>query len=394
MHRRFALAAVVALVFVGATWPPVHPLVTRNDQATGPAPLGCDEALAPRATPRVNVAEIPEIVPVSMTAPPSRSLREELDAAHRALVRNDRPQFDQHLRAARAVLATYPAGAERSRAEEVIWALNDAGVLWDVQFESPFFDETSDAYARASRYAGYADAMRRSVFTDDRERRFYPAAESRDFVSRVAAERLQRLGVRASTPPSRVARAETRRTETVSPSPAPQRTRPSTSTRRAEPSASAPRAESPASTRRSRSSSPSPRRTASVSSSKPGKPAAVAASAPSSSPDRSERPASSAPAASASAAPAASSSLSRAGDDVPASPVTEVPPPSAADLEPESVPTITPLPESSDVTTTTAAPASPEPSAAVPTERRSVIVPSLLILIGLGVLIVLFRASK
>ena len=187
MKRRIALAALIALTFVGASWE-LNPLVTRTAQPTGPIPVGCDESLAPASTPRVDVAQIPErvmILPVAMppAAPPSRSLREELDAAHRALVRNDRPAFDEHRAAASSIVASYPPGGERSRAEEVLWALNDAAVLWDAQFDAPFFDETSDAYTRASRYPGYADAVRRGALTDEIDRRFYPAAESRYFVA-------------------------------------------------------------------------------------------------------------------------------------------------------------------------------------------------------------------
>lgn len=353
MKRRIALAGLTAFLFVGASWD-LNPLVTRLAQPAGPVPTGCDEALAPAATPRVNVAEIPEretIVPVSMppVAPPSRSLREELESAHRALVRNDRPAFDEHLRAARSVVATYPAGGERSRAEEVLWALNDAAVLWDAQFASPFFDETSDAYTRASRYAGYADAMRRSVFTDRSQRRFYPAAESRDFVARVAAERLQRLGVRgAAAPPPRVTR---RSEERVVPAP--------------------PRV---AARRHSSSSSSTTR--------KPRKPAALAKAPPSSSPDPSDTPPPPAPAEPAPTAPPASAPSQTASADAPASPVAE-------DV---------PVPVSTDSATTTSAPVSPEPAptstAVVPAERRSVIIPALLILVGLGVLVVLFKASK
>src|SRR5687768_11069688 len=96
------LAMSVTLVFTGAAWP-LNPLVTRIDRPTGEAPANCNESLAPPPAPRVDVAQIPEreIVPVSIPAPPSRSLRSELEAAQTALVRNDRPAFDTHLGNAR-----------------------------------------------------------------------------------------------------------------------------------------------------------------------------------------------------------------------------------------------------------------------------------------------------
>jgi hypothetical protein len=377
MKSRIALAAVMALTFVGASWP-LNPLVTRTAQPTGPVPAGCEESLAPAPTPRVIVAEIPErevLVPVSMPAPPpSRSLREELDAAQRALEGNDRPAFDEHLRAARGIVASYPAGGERSRAEEVLWALNDAAVLWDAQFQSPFFDETSDAYTRANRYAGFAEAVRRGVLTDDQNRRFYPASESREFVARVAAERLQRLGVRgkSSMPPTRVARAQTPR-------------------RRVAATASTAAAAAP--------SSPSPRRTThrkSPRTHQANKPAALAKSAPSSSPDPSAAAPSPAPAVPAPTAPPASAPPSPATDSAsaPASPVADdvSSTPIATD---SATTTAAPVTTSSSPETTSSSPEpAPAPSSPAPAERRSVIVPALLILIGLGVLIVLFRASK
>ena len=371
--HRLGLAAGAALTLIGAAWP-LNPLVTRNASASGPLPAGCEESLAPPAAPRVNVAEIPqrEIVLMSLAAPPSRTLRGTLDAAQRALVRNDKPAFDEHLRAARSIVATYPMGGERSRAEEVLWALDDAAALWNAQFESPFFDETSSAFARASRYAGYTDAMRRSVLTDDRERRFYPASESRDFVARVAAERLQRLGVRSSTPPTRTASVEK---PSISPSPTSTSSRPRTTTTTTRRAASKP---APAPRRAART--PRKSTTTVARSSKPAAPAIASSSSPVPPNVASPQPAEPAP-----AMPAPRTTM-----DTPASPVAEVAPPPAAGTD-----FVTP--SGTDTATTTAAPADSEPaSSAVPqqAERRSVIVPALLILIGLGVLVVLFRASK
>lgn len=381
------LAALIALTHVGASWP-LNPLVTRKAQPSGPVPLGCDDGLAPPPAPRVNVAEIPErdvILPVATppAAPPSRSLREELDGAQRALVRNDRPAFNEHLRAARAIVETYPAGTERSRAEEALWALNDAAVLWDAQFASPFFDETSDAYARASRYPGFGEAVRRSVLTDDRDRRFYPAGESREFIARVAAERLQRLGLRSSAPPTRIARADRQAT--------PRRTPSTSASPSASPSASTSASSASTATptpRRTTRRSPAPRRTTS-SIARSTSPAAPA-SAPSSSPDPSSV-ASPAPAESAPTAPPASAS--QASPDAAASPAAEVPSASPVGEDPVT-------PTATDGATTTSAPVSPdtapapETTSAAPAAGRSPIVPALLILIGLGVLVVLFRASK
>ena len=371
------LTLAVMLTFLGAS-APLQPLVQRNERATGPAPAGCDESLAPAPAPRVEVAEIPAPPPrgevVALTPPPSRSLRSELQDAQRALAGNDRPAFDRHLAAARALLDGYPPGGERNAATEAVRVLDDAARVWDAQFVSPFFDEGSDAYARASRYPGYADAVRRSMLTDDRDRRFYPASESRAFLTRIAGERLSRLGIR---PVTQRADATSRRREAAS------------SSRRATESPSRRVAPKPApnagsSARRLVDSSPraNSRRTPRPASTPTKKPTPATTIAAPSSPD----PSTPVQIAAADPAPAAPQPSTPPVDNA-ASPAADVPPPA----DPEPVVTQTTAEPSTSATTTTAA--APETTTATP-ERRSVVVPALLILIGLGVLIVLFRASS
>lgn len=440
--RVLVLTLSVMLTHVGAT-PPLNPLVTRVPQP-GSAPDECYESLAPAPTPRVDVASLPEpeVVPASIVAPPSRTLRAELGAAHDALVRNDRPAFDEHLANARAILAAnYPPGAERTAAEDAVRAFDDASRLWDAQFESPFFDEGSDAYTRASRYPGYADAVRRGMFTDDRERRYYPAAESRDFVTAVAGERLARLGI---TTPTRVARTERSTRPASEPASEPSRrsvarnepsySTPSSSTPTySTPSRSTPSYSTPSSSSSTPSTSSAPRRTpragssssrrrttsASSSSSsrskssiaRSGQSVASAGSA-STSPDPStSRPAATAPAPAAPQAAAPTPSASASPVAVGQPPAEPDPAPSAtagdvADLPPDTDGSTTETAETTDTTDTTLTtdtarpvvtgtdPATDTAPATTIPERRSVVVPALLILIGLGVLIVLFRASK
>jgi len=433
MHDRRVRVLVLTLsvfaMLVGAT-PSLNPLVTRTAQPTGAVPDDCNQSLAPAPTPRVDVASLPEpeIRPVSIAAPPSRSLRNELGAAHAALVRNDRPAFDEHLTNARELLAAnYPPGAERTAAEDAVRAFDDASRLWDAQFESPFFDETSDAYARASRYPGYADAVRRGMFTDDQDRRFYPAAESRDFITTIAGQRLARLGI---TTPTRIARTdrapEPPRTVTRNvPSSSPSKSAPSVSTpSKSAPSVSAPSRSASTSTststgqRRAPRANSSKRRTTTASSSsrnkssitRPSSSVASAGSA-STSPDPSTpRPAATAPAPAAppAAAPTPSASASPVAVGLP--PAAPDPAPSSTDdpADPASSPADAPA-DTADLgdttgttgttsttgtTLTTAPDATTDIPATTPAERRSVVVPALLILIGLGVLVVLFRASK
>ncbi len=361
----------VLLVSTGAAWP-LNPLVTRNPNPVAAVPVECEQGLAPAPMPRVNVAEIPapEIVPASIPAPPSRTLRRTLEDAHEALVRNDRPAFDAALSNARLIVRDYPPGAERTAAEEAVRAYDDAAFVWDAQFRSPFFDQGSEAYTRASRYPGYAEAVRRGVFTDDRERRFYPASESRQFLTRVASERLERLGIRTPAPaPTRIARAERRPTRPVaasSPSPS---SSPSSS-----PSVSAPRRTTP-------------RRAATNTKSRKSATPAIAAPASPDPPAPTRTVAESAPAAPSAAAP--TPAADPASPDAEGEPLEDVPEPATA-AAPGTVAETPGPPPAVD-----APPPAPDPAPAVPatTERRW-LVPALLIGLGLGVLFVLFRVSK
>jgi hypothetical protein len=376
------LTLAVMFAFLGAS-APLQPLVQRNERVSGPAPAGCDESLAPAAPrARVDVAEIPAPQPrgevVALTPPPSRSLRSELQDAQRALAGNDRPAFDRHLVATRALLDGYPPGGERNAASEAVRVLEDAGRVWDAQFASPFFAEGSDAYERASRYPGYAEAVRRNMLTDDRDQRFYPASESRAFLARIAAERLSRLGIR---PVTQRADATSSRRTAASPS------------RRIAPKAASTTASAPRRTAESSARTPARRtpRSAPAASKKPTPATAMAAS---SAPD----PSTPVRIAAADPAPAALRPSSSRVDET-APPAADVPPP-PADPEPvvtDAAPDTAGEPSPSATSATSAAPETTTTPAsttqAVP-ERRSVVIPALLILIGLGVLIVLFRASN
>jgi hypothetical protein len=279
-----------------------------------------------------------------------------------ALTRNDRPAFNAALARTKALLDGYPTGAERRTAEEIVRLHESAARLWDAQYEAPFFGETDPEYALVRDLPGYAEAIRRNTLTDDRDRRFYPTAESRAFVADLAGERLQRLGIHRNT---RVIREERPRAST------------STSTRRTSPRRGSTSGSTSTSTRKPAAASSAPR------SPNPTAPPTVAA-APAPAPTRPSSPV--------------------AGDvtPAPASPpvvdvATETTPPSTASV-PEDVPTdtmtttaamIAPETVADTATTTNVLPAAPPTSAG-----RSVILPTILILIGLGVLIVLFRASK
>jgi len=208
-HPRVGLLVLVTAVMLSSPGvsQSLNPLVTRNPNAPATLPADCNESLAPAPAPRPRIAEIPLPEPerVEAPAPPSGSLRAALQSAQAALARNDRLEFDRAVSSARSLLATYPTGAERRTGEELLRTYDAAARLWDAQFQSPFFGEDSPEFALVSGYPGYRDAMRRGTITDASGRRFYPAAESRDFLARIAGERLSGIGIQ---PQTRIARGD------------------------------------------------------------------------------------------------------------------------------------------------------------------------------------------
>lgn len=394
MHVRTAvLLALGALTLIGASRP-LNPLVPRVPNANAAVDPECAEGTAP-APPRIEVSEIPLPEPEpNLQAPPSTGLRTMLRDAQTALVRDDRSSFDAALVRIRTMLADYPAGAERTSAQNVLRVFEDAGVLWDAQFLSPFFGEESSAYRVASAYPGWAEAIRRQVLVDDRDRRFYPARESRQFLASVAAQRLDRLGVR--TPAVAVQRPRVVEDDpaTALPSVTPRR-RPG----KVETHASTP-ARRRSTTSRSVSTAP-PRR--SISSPAPSNAAPAPSNASPAPSNASPAPSNTTPAPSnttpapsnVSPAPSnASPTQSIAPPDQSTSSPTqspgETPPPPApaADDPPATTDTTPTSTLATDTTATTTA------AGGAPARGRNLVLPLILILVGIGVLILLFRASN
>lgn len=384
-HPRVRLLLLVAAVML--SWPGVsqslNPLVTRTPQAAGPVPAYCNESLTPAREPRVEIADIPEpvIEPAEIPAPPSGSLRAALQNAQAALARNDRPEFDRALSSARALLATYPTGAERRTGEELVRIYGAAERLWDAQYQSPFFSEDSPEFAAVSGYAGYRDALRRSTITAEGQR-LYPAAESRDFLGRIAADRLRGIGIQQA--PTRVTRADApRRTPAAASSSTSGTSRSTTAAPRI--TSTSPRRMP----RQPRSSAPSRPRLSSPATAQATAAPATTPAAAISTPGTPNPPASPA----AAAAPEPAAPMTGPGDEapIPASPAAENPTEDVPAAE-TTASTETAAPTATGAIETPPAP--PAPAASTPSRTRSVVLPTILILIGLGVLIVLFRASK
>ena len=373
----FAVMRVIAAVCLLFASPalfgarPLNPLVPRVSSDLV-VTTECAAGAAPAAAPRIDVADLPEPQPSAFEAvaypPPSSGLRVQLHDAQTALEREDRRAFTEALARIHATLADYPAGGERTAAQNVLSVYDDVAVLWDAQFQSPFFGEGSAAYRAASSYPGWQEGVRRNVLVDDRDRRFYPARESRQYLAGLASTGLKRLGVATATAsatttsalpsirpkrrPGKIEHHETEASEAVRPTPAP------------------PRRKAPAAAAVSR---PAPKK--------------VAAAAPPVVDYTPPPPPVQAPVTATTAPPPPVAT--------PAPVPVTVPPPDTASTTALGETTDTSLTTSlaTDSATTSAAPTVP-PVAGEPAKGRRLIIPILLILVGLGVLIVLFRTSS
>ena len=337
---------LVALVLVAA----LNPLVLRSPEPHGNVPAGCEFGAGQPATlPPAQVAEARQIpVEEDHAAPlppvvPAAKPRGAYDFGplQRALSANNRAAFDTELAAARE------AGAQTRVYEDV-------ARLWDAQFESPFFAEGSDAHRVAGQYPGYEAAVREQVFTDSTGRKFYPAAESRAFIARQTGAKIPSTSRTPSTS-TRKPSTQTRETSTRA-----------TPTRPSSPRTSSLKSKTPAATRTTvpPSSSPDPSAAA--------RPAAVPA-------------------------PVASSYDHTSSDEAP---------PAAGSLPTDTglsttAPDTALVTDTATPTTTTASPATPATDTTATTtasseeetkpEGRSIVLPAILILIGLGVLILLLK---
>jgi hypothetical protein len=349
----------------------LQPLVERRTTASGPVPPECIEGQMDRELPRIDVATIPlpAVTPAaSIAAPPSNTLRRELDAAQKALDRNDRAAFDEYRERVRSMLATYPPGGERRTAEEALAVYDDAARVWDAQFESPFFGESSPTYSVVRKYPGYEEAIRRQTLTRG-EARFYPAAESRQFLAKIAAERARSLGVRSTArPPSQRASMdaeedESRALPSVRPRPPASRSRkPSTSVARRATPLRSPEVATRRSTRAAAHAAPA---------------AAVAETTSSAT----------AP------PPAADMPPAVVASDTALPPnITEPAPPLTPGAAPPATATTAPPPAPAGATAPTATTSAPQPQEEEESKRPKMIFPLILVLVGIGVLILLFRS--
>lgn len=194
----------------------LNPTVSVLPRSQTLVPTDCDVGLAPAAPrPPVAVATTQEEAPLSPTmptvtvttlAPPSGDLRTHLRRIQSAAESEYYDGFKTALSDARLALSGYPRGGEREAAEDVLRVDSDLERLWDYAYNSPtgaFFDETSQngaLIAMMRRYSAFPRAVAGSTLIVD-DHTLYPSRETRLLLVDEAAKRLARLGVRT---PSRV----------------------------------------------------------------------------------------------------------------------------------------------------------------------------------------------
>lgn len=205
---RFRFSTLAALLFASVAAAQLNPTVKVSSTPTGSIPESCTVGLASQERPRIEVSQIPEPAKrVANVAPPRSSLRGVLHDVQSAAVRGDRAAFREALARAKEMLATYPTGGERTTASDVIRVYDDLDRVWTYQDESrtgAFFDASTVPAEIMRGYPGYERAIADQLFIDSAGHRFYPAAETRDYLIRQAAQRLNKLGVSV---PMRAARA-------------------------------------------------------------------------------------------------------------------------------------------------------------------------------------------
>jgi hypothetical protein len=411
LKRAFALATVVAAAAFAASAQTreLNPTVKVLARPQSPVPAEC--ATDPGIVPALE-AEAPALEPLTAPAPPSSDLRTTLRRLQVAAEVNDYAAFKSAYAEAKRAAAAHPAGGERNAANDALQVFADIARVWDYAMTSPtggFFDATVQGGSLLNamkRYPDYGRAIADQTINSG-GRTLYPTPETRRFLARESARRLTRLGV---STPAQVARGSQpeptpRRTVTVPPpvkkpvqvtakpptakTTAPKKTAAKTPTPRttapkiakATPRATTKTAEIKATpVPKPKPAAPPPVKVADTSTMPPGPPIVATPQ----------------PKAPTTTTTASSQTTTTAPITTTTAPVTTTtaPPPAATSTTDTAVSTTSSAPTDTSVT---AAPDTAATTTAVPPSKQNgnmnLILAVVLILVGIGVLVVLFRAS-
>jgi hypothetical protein len=410
VKRVFALATVVAAAAFAASAQTreLNPTVKVLARPQSPVPAEC--ATDPATVPAL---EAEALEPLAAPAPPSSDLRTSLRRLQVAAEVNDYAVFKSALAEAKRAAAAHPAGGERNAANDALQVFADIARVWDYAMTSPtggFFDATVQGGSLLNamkRYPDYGRAIADQTISSG-GRTLYPTPETRRFLARESARGLTRLGV---STPAQVARGSQpepapRRTVTVPPPvkksvqvaakpPAAKTTPPKKTAAKTpapktvtpKPAAKTAKATPPATTKfaaikatpvpKPKPAAKPPVKVADTSTMPPGPPIVAT-----------PQPKAPKPMTTIAAPPAAQTTTT--------APVTTTtaPPPAATSTTDTTVSTTSSAPTD---TTVTAAPDTAATTSAVPPSKQNgnmnLILAVVLILVGIGVLVVLFRAS-
>ncbi|MGH9419177.1 MAG: hypothetical protein ACRD3J_04325 [Thermoanaerobaculia bacterium] len=198
--KPFALACVaVASVTLSAfaQTSQLNPTVKVLSRPQSPVPAECAtdiDTTAPALEPESQPA------PSTESVPPSNSLRASLRRVQVAAEGDDYAAFKAALAEARRMAASHPAGGERNAANDAIQVYTDIARVWDYAMASPsgsFFDGTvqgGSLLAALKRYPDYGKTIASETIVAG-GRTLYPSRETRRFLARESSRRLARLGV-------------------------------------------------------------------------------------------------------------------------------------------------------------------------------------------------------
>lgn len=389
MHpRRRALVLVIlgAIPVIAAAQ--LNPTVKVLPRPKSAVPAECDQGLAIQPAQRLTTEERTAVRDTSrdMQAPPTASLKGELEAAFVAAQHSSRQAFRDALTQAKSLLVSYPPGGERTAASNLVEVLDDIDRIWEYQFTSPtgaFFDSSSEPFRIASKYPGYDAAIRRQIITDQNGNKFYPAHETRDFLIAESGQRLPRVTGKPAPPPRPAPRAALRAAVAPSPEtttkPKPQHTMKQTTTTKTATTHATTHATRPSHRRakhkpvveEARATPPAPRTTAQTT---PPHPKPVQTTPP----------------------PKPVTEVAPTHPPIVSETAAKTPPPttsSASTATPESATSTTATTIAPTETTTTTAATESNPGGK-PAQSRSLLGPILLIIVGVGLLLTLWRASS
>ncbi|MEA2339022.1 MAG: hypothetical protein QOE82_3029 [Thermoanaerobaculia bacterium] len=218
VKQPFALAciAVAAAAFsASAQTPELNPTVKVLARPQSPVPVECatDQSTVPALE-----AEASALEPSAADVPPSNDLRASMRRLQVAAEGDDYTAFKSAYAEAKRAIAAHPPGGERTAANDAMQVFNDLARIWDYAMATPtgaFFDSTVQSGSLLNamkRYPTYGSTIADETYTSG-GRTLYPTRETRRFLARESSRRLSRLGV---STPTRVARGE-------QPAPAPRR---------------------------------------------------------------------------------------------------------------------------------------------------------------------------